>query len=60
MQQIGSRKCRICCKKQFLLGTTGPQYRTTELEATNAARDYKNAKEDKEKVLEKHIYNYNS
>ena len=50
MQQIGVENAEFAAKT-ISLGTTGSQYRTTELEATNAARDYKNAKEDKEKSI---------
>ncbi len=50
MQQIGVENAEFAAKT-ISLGTTGSQYRTTEQEATNAARDYKNAKEDKEKSI---------
>lgn len=50
MQQIAVENAEFAAKT-ISLGTTGSQYRTTELEATNAARDYKNAKEDKEKSI---------
>lgn len=50
MQQIAVENAEFSAKT-ISLNTTGSQYRTTELEATNAARDYKNAKEDKEKSI---------
>lgn len=50
MQQIAVENAEFSTKT-ISLNTTGSEYRTTELEATNAARDYKNAKEEKEKSI---------
>lgn len=50
MQQIAVENAEFSAKT-ISLGSTGSEYRTTDLEATNTARDYKNAKEDKEKSI---------
>ncbi|MEY8321586.1 TolC family protein [Lachnospiraceae bacterium 46-61] len=50
MQQIAVENAEFSAKT-ISLGTTGSEHRTSELEATNTARDYKNAKESKEKSI---------
>ncbi len=50
MQKIAVENTEFSVKT-ISLGTTGSEYRSTELEATNAARDYKTAKEEKEKSI---------
>ncbi len=50
MQQIAVENAEFSAKT-ISLGTTGCEHRTSELEATNTARDYKNAKESKEKSI---------
>ena len=49
-QQIAVENAEFSAKT-ISLGTTGSEHRTSELEATNTARDYKNAKESKEKSI---------
>ena len=49
MQQIAVENAEFS-SKTISDSSTGSEYRTAELEAANTARDYKTAKEDKEKV----------
>lgn len=50
MQQIAVQNAEFSAKT-VSLGTTSSEYKKTDMEATNAARDYKTAKEEKEKSI---------